>query len=314
MKKRINDRRRGNQLGFLSFEVALRLFGRRGAYGLLSMVALYYLLFDPLARRLAFPYLRRRFPGHTGWRRVVDLYRIIFSQGVSLIDRYRMLITPEAFHQKVDHYERVRPLAEDRERGFVLLVSHVGNWQALMLALARMNRNITLLMRPEENPLTQEYLRFQAGSQALRMISPDLPMGGVIELTHRFNQGDIIAIMGDRSYDVATLQADFMGAPARFPCGPYQLAAAWECPIAVMFVSKTGVDEYTVDMAEVIRVERSGNRRENLRRAMQIYARRLQEFAERHPYQVFLFEDVWRPAEDRRRDSPASLRAEPGQA
>ena len=308
-RTRINDRRRGNRLGFLSFEVALRLFGRRGAYGLLSMVALYYLLFDPLARRLALPYLRRRFPGHTGWRRAADFYRLFYSQGVSLIDRYRMLITPQAFRQEVAHYELVRPLVEDRARGFVLLVSHVGNWQALMLALARMDRGITLLMRPEENPITQEYLRFQGGSQALRMVSPDMPMGGVIELTHRFEQGDIIAIMGDRAYDAATLPVDFMGDPARFPCGPFQLAAAWECPVVVMFAGKTGVDEYTVDMADIIPVERTGDRRENLRRAMQTYACRLQEFAERHPYQVYLFEDMWRPAEVRDSGSRPVARA-----
>ena len=63
---RINDRRRGNRLGFLSFYVVLRLFGRRGAYGLLGLVTCYYLLFYSLARRLARPYLRHRFPDHSG--------------------------------------------------------------------------------------------------------------------------------------------------------------------------------------------------------------------------------------------------------
>jgi len=293
---RINDRRRGNRLGFLSFEVALRLFGRRGAYGLLRMVALYYLLFDPLVRRLALPYLSRRFPDHTGWRRVVDLYRLIYSQGTSLVDRYRMMSTPQVFTQGVANYATVRPLVEDRANGFILLVSHVGNWQALMLALQRMNRGITLLMRPEENPVTRARLRFQDSAQPFRFVSPDTPMGGVIELTRRFREGDIIAIMGDRAYAAATLPVEFMGAPAQFPCGPFQLAAAWECPVVPMFAAKTGVDAYTVDMAGIIRVERAGDRRENLRCAMQAYASRLQEFAERHPYQVYLFEDVWRPA------------------
>ena len=294
---RINDRRRGNRLGFLSFVVMLRLFGRRGAYRLLSLVAMYYLLFDPLARRLALPYLSRRFPGHAGWRRMVDLYRLIYSQGVSLIDRFRMLMTPQAFAQRTSHYERAQPLVEDRTRGFILLVSHVGNWQAMMLALARMKRDVTLLMRPEENPITQDYLRFQKEPGRLRTVSPDEPMGGVIELTQRFEQGDIIAIMGDRAYDAATLSVDFLGAPARFPCGPFRLAAAWDCPLVVMFAGKTGVDEYTVEIADVIRVGRTGDRRENLQRAMQTYAGRLEEFAARHPYQVYLFEDAWRPAE-----------------
>jgi predicted LPLAT superfamily acyltransferase len=169
----------------------------------------------------------------------------------------------------------------------------VGNWQALMLALSRMNRGITLLMRPEENPITQEYLRFQDSGPTLRTISPDAPMGGVVELTQRFGEGDVIAIMGDRAYGAATLPVEFLGSPAQFPRGPFQLAAAWQCPIVVMFCAKTGVDAYTVDMADVIDIERSGDKRESLRRAMQRYALRLEEFAGKYPYQVHLFEDVW---------------------
>ncbi len=297
---RINDRRRGNRLGFMSFYVVLRLFGRRGAYGLLGLVTFYYLLFDPLARRLAGPYLRHRFPDHSGWRRAVDYYRLFYNQGVSLIDRYRMLVAPDSFVQDVANYERVQPLVADRSRGFVLLVSHVGNWQALMLALRRMDRNITLLMKPEENPLTQEYLRFHDPGKRLRLISPDTPMGGVVEMTQRFGQGDVIAIMGDRTYGSATLPADFLGDPTYFPRGPFQLAAAWGCPVVVMFAAKTGTDAYTVDMADVIEIERDGNREENLKRAMQRYADRLQDFAQKYPYQVHLFEDVWKVPEPRK--------------
>jgi predicted LPLAT superfamily acyltransferase len=297
---RINDRRRGNRLGFLSFYVVLRLFGRRGAYGLLGLVTCYYLLFDSLARRLARPYLRHRFPDHSGWRRAVDYYKLFYNQGISLIDRYRMLVAPANFIQEVAHYDRVQALVADKSRGFVLLVSHVGNWQALMLALSRMERDITLLMKPEENPVTQEYLRFQDFGQRLRMISPDTPMGGVVEMTQRFGQGDVIAIMGDRAYGAATLPAEFLGEPTYFPRGPFKLAAAWGCPVVVMFAVKTGTDAYTVDMADVIEIGREGNREENLKRAMQRYADRLQEFAQTYPYQVHLFEDVWKMPEPRK--------------
>ena len=292
--QRINDRRRGNRLGFLSFIWALRLFGRPGAYGLLRMVALYYVLFDPLARRLALPYISRRFPDHTGRRRMIDFYRLFYNQGISLIDRFRMLLAPEAFTRKTAGFEKMQSLLADRKRGFILLVSHVGNWQAMMLALANLQRNVTLLMRPEENPLTQHYLHFRPQAPRIRAISPDEPLGGVIELTQRFEQGDVIAVMGDRAYDASTMTVDFLGAPARFPCGPFRLAAAWDCPLAVMFAGKTGMDEYTVEWCDIIRIDRSGDRREGLHRAMQSYAGLLEDFSRRHPYQVYLFEDAWR--------------------
>lgn len=291
---RINDRRRGNRLGYWSFDVALRLFGRRGAYGLLRGVAFHYLVFDPIARRSAWPYLSHRFPERTGLRRVLDTYRLLYSQGVSLIDRYRMMRRPDDFTRTIEGYDAVAPLVADRSRGFVLLVSHVGNWQAVMLALKRMGRPLTLLMRPEENPVANRYLKFQEPTETFRFISPDTPLGGVIELTQRFQAGDIIAVMGDRAYGSSTLPVDFLGAPAQFPVGPFQLAAAWECPVVVLFSARTGDDEYTVAMADVLRVESAGPRRERVKSAMQAYAHRLQEYARRHPYQVYLFEDAWR--------------------
>jgi predicted LPLAT superfamily acyltransferase len=61
-----------------------------------------------------------------------------------------------------------------------------------------------------------------------------------------------------------------------------------------MFAGKTGVDEYTVEWGDIIRVDRTTDRREDQRRAMQIYAGLLEDFARRYPYQVYLFEDAWR--------------------
>jgi lauroyl/myristoyl acyltransferase len=134
-----------------------------------------------------------------------------------------MLLAPDDFRQLITGFEKIQPLVEAPSRGFVLLVSHVGNWQAMMLALAHLKRNDTLLMRPEETPLTQQYLHFQTPRPQWRIVSPDEPLGGVIDLTHRFEQGDIIAVMGDRAYDAATLSVNFLGAPARFPSAP----SAW---------------------------------------------------------------------------------------
>ena len=46
-KQQARERRRGNALGFWFFMAFLRLFGLRGAYGLLYIVCLYYVLFAP---------------------------------------------------------------------------------------------------------------------------------------------------------------------------------------------------------------------------------------------------------------------------
>ena len=42
----MGERKRGNDLGIWFFMVFLRVFGLRGAYGLLYVVSLYYVLVD----------------------------------------------------------------------------------------------------------------------------------------------------------------------------------------------------------------------------------------------------------------------------
>ncbi len=82
------ERKRGNRLGFWFFRTAVRLFGLRGAYGLLYFVSLYYLAFDRAAVAASKAYVRRRFPDHGIIRQQFDVYLLFVSQGKSLIDRY----------------------------------------------------------------------------------------------------------------------------------------------------------------------------------------------------------------------------------
>ena len=89
--RKIAARKRGNRLGFQFFEASLRLFGLRGAYGLLYLVCPYYLLFDRTAVRASLAYIRRRFPRDGALKRLWLVYQLFISQGRSLIDRHYSL-------------------------------------------------------------------------------------------------------------------------------------------------------------------------------------------------------------------------------
>ncbi len=69
------------------FRTAVRIFGLRGAYGLLYFASLYYLVFDRAVVMASMAYVRRRFPEHGVLRQLFDVYLLFVSQGKSLIDR-----------------------------------------------------------------------------------------------------------------------------------------------------------------------------------------------------------------------------------
>jgi predicted LPLAT superfamily acyltransferase len=291
----IQPRRRGTRLGFWCFGVATRFTGLRGAYGLLYFVCLYYLLFDRDAVSSALAYLRRRFPGRSQPRLLGDTYRLFVSQGKCLVDRYAALAgLPFAF----EFHGMEQFNAAAASQGFILLLAHVGNWQLALTALRNMGRPVCLLMRPEDSPAVADYLRVSSSGAELRIVDPEAPFGGVIELLRYVSEGWVVCMMGDRGYHFPATPVRFLGGNARFPFSAFRIAAAAGCPVLFFFAWRAGLGRYTIEAPLVCRpAYRVGeDRPRRLREWTQAFATAVESFAVAHPYQVFLFQDVWTPA------------------
>jgi predicted LPLAT superfamily acyltransferase len=290
----IQPRRRGTRLGFWCFGVATRVTGLRGAYGLLYLVCLHYLLFDRDAVASALAYLRRRFPGRSRPRLLWDTYRLFVSQGKCLVDRYAAL-AGLPFDLEFRGMEQFTAAGG---HGFILLLAHVGNWQLALTALRNIRRPVCMLMRPEDSPAVADYLRVSSAGAELRIVDPESPFGGVIELLRYLSEGWAVCMMGDRGYHFQTTPVRFLGGSACFPSSAFRIAAAAGCPVLFLFGSRAGHERYVIEAPLVCRpAYREGEARApQLREWTQAFATALEGFAVAHPYQVFLFQDVWTPA------------------
>lgn len=286
-------RRRGNRLGFWFFHAATRLTGLRGAYGLLYLVCPYYLLFDRAAVAGALAYLRRRFPGRSGLRLRFDALRLFISQGRALIDRHAALVRPGLF--RIDFPSL--PLLRDQlapGRGVVLLLAHVGNWQLALGALPRIGRAVTLVMRPEDNPAVAHNLRVNPDGDGLRVLAAGADAAGVVGILQRIEAGDVVCLMADRSYQFRSAAVPFLDGMARMPVGPYQLARSAGCPVVFLSTHRAAHRHYVIE-AEPIPAPPAdeGSRGEQIAGWAAAFAARLDAYARRHPYEVFLFHDIW---------------------
>ena len=63
--RKIKVKHRGNFLGMWIFKLILRVFGLNGAYLLLEVVSIHYLLFDREAVSTCLNYIEKRFPQST---------------------------------------------------------------------------------------------------------------------------------------------------------------------------------------------------------------------------------------------------------
>jgi predicted LPLAT superfamily acyltransferase len=293
---RTKEKKRGNELGLWFFMAFLRLFGLRGAYGLLYIVCLYYVLFDRSLVSSAMPYINRRFPdcGFLGER--LHAYRLFVSQGKQLIDRYAALSGHEAFDFELRGHEEFVSLIRDSKRGAILLASHQGNWQVAMTALEKIGKPVHLVMLPDENPALQSKLYPVPKAGNIRIISPQQYLGGVVEIVDALRKGDVVSIMGDRRYGGRALEVSFLGDKAWFPYSAFSLAASAECPVVVLRAFKASAHRYVIDVTNVMhpRCEERRNRVRQLQPWVQEFVKLLESFVEEYPYQCFLFHDVWK--------------------
>ena len=284
-------------MGFFFFRASLRFFGLRGAYGLLYIVCSYYLLFDRPAVRAALAYIRRRFPQHHRIRQFLDAYLLFISQGKNLIDRYYLLVGGGEIRSPLVGMEKMTGILESRQ-GFILLTAHLGNWQVVMEALRKLHRKVHLVMRPEDNPAVANSLKISEGEGSIAIISPEGALGGVVEIMNAIKEGDIVSIMGDRSYSFSAVDVRFLGDPARFSCGAFHVAALAECPVVVLMAAKTSARDYVVNVEAMFhpRYAPGKDKKEQLRLWIQEFAVVMESYVTRYPYQCFLFHDIWSEA------------------
>ncbi len=290
------SRKRGNRLGFRIFEIFIRIFGLQGAYGLLYFVSCYYIIFDCEAVSSARSYIEKRFPESGRFAKYFHIYRLFISQGRQLIDRFSVVCSKkDLFNVKINGYEKLENIIKEPDQGMIILTSHFGNWQIALTALNKLGKKVFLLMRKEDNQAVRDFLNVGYEKGDINIISPEQDFGGVIEIMNALGKGHVVSIMGDRRYGAKASKVKFLGDYAYFPLSAFAIAASAKCPVVILLAAKFSAYEYEVNVTNILYPRCKGRKKDTeLVSWIQEYANILEEFAYMHPYQCFLFHDIWK--------------------
>lgn len=287
---------RGNSLGIGFFRLLLKWGGLNRACEFVWFIALFYLVFDRRARRSSMPYLRHRFPDAGLLRLWCYAYRLMVSQGQSLLEAEAINIGTEYSISSEDE-SALRDLIFKSGRGIILLISHFGPWQAAMSTVLNYGRNVTIVVQRDQNVNVDKMMALKNRGQTINTVFTDDFSGGIIDAMSAIERGDIVCIMGDRCREKDALMIDFLGEPARFPFAAFYLAAKCACPIVPMFVFRVQRhDKLLFHFGKTLCPEchvQSRNRRETLHPYVAAYVNELETAARRFPFQCYIFEDVW---------------------
>lgn len=296
---------RGSFLLMKLTALAVRHLGRRLLSPLLYLIVFYFFLFGAKARRSAWHY-QLNLAAWSGREALRPTLGSVFTQFMAFadalldkLDIWRGQLPPE----QVELVDPANLRGQLRgARGQMLVGAHLGNLEVCR-ALAELGEKVQMNVLVH----TRHAERFnrllgEAGASHLRLIQvSELDPAIMLQLSERLERGEWLAIAGDRVplHGGRTASADFLGAPAAFPQGPWLLAGLLRCPLNLMTCLKIDgrYRVYLEPFAECIQWRR-GERDAVIEGWVQRYAQRLGERCLEAPLQWFNFYPFWNEHDD----------------
>lgn len=255
-------------------------------------IALYFLLTASNARKASYAYLRRALGRPVTW---LDRYRHILAFASTIHDRFYLLNNQtDLFHITVFGSDSVIH-RQNQGQGMLLFGAHLGSFE-ILLAHGRSHQFAPCLAMYPENA--------QQLNRTLEAINPNavsgiIPLGQVdsmLKIRDKLQAGKLVGVLADRAIGPDHyLSLPFLGAPARFPTGPFRLAAMLGQPVCFMTGLYCGANSYQVHfelLADGAGVHHS-QREAWVLETLQKYVTTLERHCKAAPYNWFNFFEFW---------------------
>jgi len=284
---------RGGLLGHRIFVLTIRYFGISSAYLLLRFVSLYYFLFSGKSNIHIYSYFHERL-GCSRWRSRWNVYRNYYIFGQVLIDKVSIMAgMADRYTFDFDGEEHIREMKE----GGILISAHVGNWEAAGNLLNRIETPFNIVMFDEEHRKIKAYLDDVMKDKKVKIIVLRDDLSHLIEIRKALDAKELIIMHGDRYMPGSkVLTSQFLGAPAKFPEGPFYLGARFQVPVSYAFAMKEGPRHYHF-YASPAKLYSTGNVRqvdpEVLQGMLQDYITLLEKMLQMYPLQWFNYYKFW---------------------
>ena len=260
--------------------------GRSTAQVLLLPACVYFFLFSLESRTASLAYLSRALGRRPT---MIDRWRHYRCFAICLLDRVLLL------NGRVDSFDVTLHGESDltsmrAQGGCFLFGAHTGSFEVVRAAGRRLADIKPSLVMYEENA--------RKSNDVLHAINPDLAMqiialgkpGSMLAVRDRLDEGHLVGLLADRSLESERrMEIAFLGTPARFPVGPFRMAAMLRRPVVLMLGLHRGGRRYDV-VFETIAARPA---EEAIEDTMRRYVERLEYHCRRAPYNWFNFYDFW---------------------
>jgi predicted LPLAT superfamily acyltransferase len=184
----------------------------------------------------------------------------------------------------------------------LLLGAHLGSFEVMRALGKAYQLPINVVVDFSNAEKVNGVLRSLAPDMQTNLISlGDDPLTAMLAIRAAIERGELVAILADRTPEVTRgkreriVMANFLGAPAALPTGPWLLAHTLRCPVYFVAGLYTKPNRYALHLevlAEHVKLDRD-DRAGALARYSQAYASMLETYVRMAPLNWFNFYDFW---------------------
>ena len=199
----------------------------------------------------------------------------------------RSWITAHVDTRGVDFIEAHRP----RDRGAILAVPHMGNWDLAGVGGNLMGLPIFFMARRQKNPLTDEFLNRLRGVTGVETIMTD--SRALRKVVRNLKEGKVFAMLPDVRARGSGIRVEFLGGEADLATGMEAFARHADVPIFPAYAVREGWTHHRWVVLEPVYPDPSVDRQADQQRIMQEVMRLFDEAIRRHPEQYFWYNKRW---------------------
>lgn len=273
--------------------------GRRVSRSVLYLIAAYFVVFAPAAKRASKGYLRRVLGREAhigdGYRHVLTFASVVHDRVYWLRDQHAL------FDVRVSGEAHVAALRQ-AGRSIVFMGAHFGSFEALRVLGDRHGLDVRMLMYPANAQMVTQTLAAinpALHDSVITLGQPD----AILRVRDHLEAGGCVGILADRSLDEGdgkSRQIPFLGSPAAFPLGPFRLAALLRAPVVFMAGEYLGRNRYHLSFESIADFAgiAPGGRDEAIHHAMDRFVTLLQTHCRQAPWNWFNFYEFWNTRAD----------------
>jgi predicted LPLAT superfamily acyltransferase len=286
-------RSKGTPLGYSIFVAIIKKLGVRAAYLLLSIVAFYYFLFSYKSSKIIFDFYHRKLKYNIPVS-LYKLYRNYYLLGQTLIDKIAIMSgSGQKYTFNFDGEENLR-IITGLQKGGLLLSAHIGNWEIAGYLLKRLNTRINIVMFDGEHEKIKQYLTSVTGKSNAHIIIIKNDLSHIFEIDEALKKNELVCIHADRFVEGnKTIEGNFLNTPAKFPLGPFLLAAKFKVPVAFVFALKESTFHYhffSTDAKDYSMYDKEAF----ISQMLNGFTKEMENKVRAYPEQWFNYYDFWR--------------------